>query len=410
MDVVIIGGGFAGLSCFQHIDRKKREVRLLTNRNHFLFTPLLPLAATGGVEVRSIVEPITSFEKSPGEIIIAEAVSADFEKKILHVRYDDGTFGEISYETLVIASGAVTADYGIPGIHEYCYFMKEMKDARKLREKILFQFEKAAHLQGAALDKALNFVIVGGGPTGVETACEIHDLAQEDLKKIAPALIPHVKIQIIEAGPDILTVFDKILVKYAEGKLKQKGILVKKNLAVKGMEKDKAILSNGESEESETILWTAGNAAGGFTKKVADTLKIKLGPQGRFPIGLNLKIEGIPYDLYAIGDCAVMRDKQGQPVPQTAQVAMKQGIFLGREISNRRNGEFSFKSMGMLASLGSGSAIADLGTFQFKGLLAWWFWKAAYITRLVSLRNKLSVLFDWIKVRFFGRNTARIEF
>jgi NADH:ubiquinone reductase (non-electrogenic) len=408
-DILIVGGGFSGFSCYQAIDRKKRQVHLLSNRNHFLFTPLLPLAAVGTVEVRSIVEPIHSFEKKKGEIIIGEAVDLWPEQNKLIVRFGPDQNEEIQYNTLVLAMGAVTATYKIPDVEKHCLFMKEMKDARALREKLLYQFERAAHLKDAERKKALNFVIVGAGATGVETACEIHDLIKKDLSKYLPELAQAAQIHIIEGTKDILSSFDRTLAEYAGRKLKQKGILVKTELAVKKIEAELLWLANGEIIESETIVWTAGIGPGHFTEKISEKLGIPL-EKGRIPTEQDLRVTCGYSNIYGLGDCSLAKDEKGHMIPATAQVAMKEGIYLGQRLSGKTKAPFHFKSMGMLASLGTGSAIADLGFFQFKGVLAWWFWKAAYLTRLVSMRNKISVLFDWIKVRFFGRNTARIEF
>ena len=409
VDILIIGGGFAGLSCFRAIDRTRRKVNLLSNRNHFLFTPLLPLAATGAVEVRSIVEPLWSFQKNPGEIIIGHAVDLDPAARKLIVETADSPKREVSYRTLVLTIGAVTATYDIPGVEEHCHFFREMKDARALRESILAQFERATQLEGEARAKALRFVVVGGGATGVELACEINDLIEEDLKRGFPDLAKASEVRIIEAQKEILTGFDRTLAHYAEGRLRQKKIRLQTAAAVQSVHKHQVTLKDGQAVDTETIIWTAGIGPSSFLKYVADRVGVKL-ENGRLPVDKTLAVGDPHLEVYAIGDCASFRDPLGRVLPATAQVAMKQGVFLGRQLSTGGKAGFTFRTMGMLASLGTGSAIADLGFLRFKGRLAWWFWKAAYLTRLVSLRNKTTVAFDWFKVRFFGRNTARIEF
>lgn len=407
-DVLILGSGFAGLCCFQAIDRKKRKVTLLTNRNHFLFTPLLPLAAVGTVEVRSIVEPIFSFQKNEGEIIIGEAADLRPGEKVLVYRCED-RLEQIAYKELVIAVGAVTASYGTPGVEEHCHYVKEMRDARALREKILYQFEKAASLPEESRAKALHFIIVGAGATGVEVACEIHDLVQHDMRRHYRRLLPFAKIEIVEAAKEILLAFDRTLARYAQNKMRQKGILLRTEAPVKAVERDKVHLRSGEILEAETIIWATGNAPNPFTQKLCESLKVTL-DRGRIPLDNSLRVISPYENIYAAGDCSILMSSKGQPFPSTAQVAMKQGAHLGRLFSGKKVRPFHFQSMGMLASLGSGSALADLGFMQFKGVLAWWFWKAAYLTKLVSLRNRISVFIDWTKVKFFGRNTARIDF
>jgi NADH:ubiquinone reductase (non-electrogenic) len=360
--------------------------------------------------VRSIVENIRMLEKRVGEVIIGEAIDMIPEDKRLIIKLDQGRTNEIKYHSLVIAAGAVIATFDIPEVQEHCLFVKEMKDARRLREKILFQFDKASYLNGLERKRALTFVLVGAGATGVETACEIDDLIKDDLTRYYPKLAAESRIEIIEATSDILPAFDRTLARYAQLKLQRKGIRVRTELPVKAVEEGKVIMISGEAIDSDTIIWATGNGPSKFTLRIAQQLDIQLEKGGRIPVGRDLKVKSLYPDIYAIGDSAACWDGQGRLLPATAQVAMKQGIYLGKILSGKKTKPFYFQSMGMLASLGSGSAIADLGTLRFRGLLAWWFWKAAYLTRLVSLRNKLSVLFDWFKVKLFGRNTARIEF
>jgi NADH dehydrogenase FAD-containing subunit len=408
-DILIVGGGFAGLSCFRSVDRRRRSVTLLSDRNHFLFTPLLPLAATGAVEVRSIVEPLWSFQKSPGEIVIGRVADIDSVKREVLIESDPQDPLKIRYRVLVLAIGAVTSTYGIPGVEQHCLYFKQMKHARVLRERILAQFERAMDLTGAARKRALCFAVVGGGATGVELACEIHDLIEEDLKREFPDLAKESDVQVIEGRNAILTEFGQTLAHYAARKLKQKRIHVQTGIPAREVRDHQVVLDNGQIVEAETIIWTAGIGPSPFLKQLAGRWGVEL-ERGRIPVNGRFAVGGKYPEVYAIGDCASFKDPGGHALPPTAQVAMKEGIFLGKQLSHGGHADFSFRSMGMLASLGSGSAIADLGFLQFKGRLAWWFWKAAYLTRLVSLRNKATVAFDWLKIRLFGRNTARIDY
>lgn len=409
-DILIIGGGFAGFSCFRTIDRKKRRVTLLTDRNHFLFTPLLPLAAVGTIEVRSIVESVHLYEKAPGEVVIGKASDIDPAKKEVTVTFGDKRTDRLEYETLVIATGVEVNTYGIPGVTENAYFLKEMKHARVLREKVLGQFDTAHSLKSEERKAALRFAIVGAGATGVETACEIHDLIKHDLSKYYGELAREAEIIIIEAAKDILAVFDRTLAKYAQLKLNQKGIQIMTESVVQEVKPGNVVLRSGQIIPAGTIIWAGGNGTVDFVKKASEGFGAELHRSGRILTGPDLIIQGMQKDHYAIGDCAACPDPKGGFLPQTAQVAMKQGRYMSKVLSKKTTKPFTFKSMGMLASLGSGAAIADLGTFRLKGMFAWWFWKAAYLTRLVSFRNKVSVAFDWMKVRLFGRNTARIDY
>jgi len=408
-DILIVGGGFAGLSCFRAINRKDKSVMLLTNRNHFLFTPLLPLASAGSVEVRSIIESVQLYEKREGEVVIAKAIEADPVSRKVMVEYPGGGQGEIEYKALVIAAGAETNTFGVSGVKEHCFFMREMKHARLMREKILMQFDKASSLRGDDQKAALRFVVVGAGATGVEVACEIEDLIQSDLRNYYPNLTNKAEIIIIEATKDILAAFDRRLAAYAKSRMLKKGILVRTEQLVEAVEKSRLILKSGEIIDTDTILWATGNGPNSFTKKIFEKFSIPLHRSGRIPVDSYLNIHGHE-EVFVIGDCAAFIDKNSEMIPATAQAAMKQGIFVAHILSGKKQRPFSFKSLGMLASLGSGDAIADLGFLQIRGMLAWWFWKAAYLTRLVSLRNKVSVAFDWLKVKFLGRSTARVDF
>lgn len=409
-DILIIGSGFAGLSCLKSIKRDKRQVTLLTNRNHFLFSPLLPQATAGTVEVRSIVEPIYSFAKTKDEILIGEAEDIDPTARTVQVKLDRDYHTHIQFNSLVVAIGAETATFGIPGVKEFTLFMREMKDARKLREQVLERFERAAFLPTKERKNALVFAIVGAGATGIEVACEIHDLIHLDLIHVYPELVQESTIQIIEGMKEILPAFDRTLAEYAKNQIKEKGILLRTECRVQTVEENKLILATGETIEADTIIWAAGNGPQAFTLKLAEKIHIEL-ERGRIPVDKSLGIKSPYSDFYAIGDCSAAKDKKGNPLPAAAQVAMRQGIFLAKALNDRNASRiFNYESMGMLASLGSGKAIADLGAFQFKGIFAWWFWKAAYLTKLVSWRNKVSVAVDWLKVKLFGRNTARIDF
>jgi NADH dehydrogenase FAD-containing subunit len=411
LDLLVIGGGFAGLNLFREIDHQRREVTLLTNRNHFLFSPLLPLAATGVVEIRSIVEPLRSFQAREGgdKILVGEAVDLDPHESVVMVQFPHGP-ETLKYRTLVIAAGLETATYGITGVEENCHFFKEMRDARRLREKILYQFDRASLLSGEERKRALRFIVVGAGPTGVELVCEIDDLLEKDLHRQFPDLGADVETLLLDSSEIILPVFDRELADYAIRKMLQKKIQIMTGIKVVAVEKDTVRFAEGGGIEAETIVWTAGVSAGPFIRKVAERLEVSTQRAGRIPVNDTLSLDLFP-NIYLIGDCAAKRDEEGQVLPATAQVAAKEGKFLAKQLSGgpKTSAKFNYRGLGMLASLGSGAAIAEVGTIRLKGWVAWWFWKAAYLTRLVSWRNKVTVAFDWLKVMIFGRNTARID-
>jgi NADH dehydrogenase FAD-containing subunit len=316
----------------------------------------------------------------------------------------------LKYRTLVIAAGLETATYGITGVEENCHFFKEMRDARRLREKILYQFDRASLLSGEERKRALRFIVVGAGPTGVELVCEIDDLLEKDLHRQFPDLGADVETLLLDSSEIILPVFDRELADYAIRKMLQKKIQIMTGIKVVAVEKDTVRFAEGGGIEAETIVWTAGVSAGPFIRKVAERLEVSTQRAGRIPVNDTLSLDLFP-NIYLIGDCAAKRDEEGQVLPATAQVAAKEGKFLAKQLSGgpKTSAKFNYRGLGMLASLGSGAAIAEVGTIRLKGWVAWWFWKAAYLTRLVSWRNKVTVAFDWLKVMIFGRNTARID-
>ena len=403
--IVVLGSGFAGYSFLSNFPRRLAELTLISPRNYFLFTPLLPSAVSGTVEFRSILEP-TRRRLRHVRILDAFAESVNLKEKRIACR---GAVGmepfTLDYDLLVIAVGARVADYGVPGVAEHTHPLTSVEDGRAIRRGILEQLA-LAEVPGISEDEVrrrLTFVICGAGPTGVEVAAEIQELLQHELRRSYPRLTPLARIILIEAQERILTSFAEALSDYAKKTFRRDGISVRTGAVVASVEKGVVRLANGEAIPYGFIVWAAGNAPTDLTT----SLGFEMSAGGRIKVGTDLLVPGLPH-VYALGDCAAAGDP---PMPATAQIAQQQGKYLAKAIANRLKGKlvrpFRRRDFGMLAYLGAGKALADLPQAKWAGWTAWLFWRSVYITKLVSFSNKVKVLFDWMKVRMFGRDLSR---
>ncbi|HEX3554246.1 MAG TPA: FAD-dependent oxidoreductase [Thermoanaerobaculia bacterium] len=403
--LVVLGCGFGGYSLLYDLHREHWDATLITPRNYFLFTPLLPSAVTGTVEVRSILEPARRRLRGV-RVLEGLAEAIDFEQR--RVACAGAVSGErfsVPFDTLVIAVGAAVADYGVPGVAEHTLKLASVEDARAIRRSILEQFARA-EIPGLALEQVrqrLTFVVCGGGPTGVEAAAEIHDLIHEEIAQSYPELAPSARVVLVEALGRLLTSFDQALAEYTLQHFKRGGIEVRTSAKVTVVEKDGIRLEDGELLHCGMVLWAGGNAA----VPLLASLGLPLTPRGRLAVTPFLGLPDHP-GVYALGDCAAAGDP---PLPATAQVAQQQGEYLARALDRGRAGRtlqpFRFKTSGMLAYIGGGQALADLPKVKWSGRGAWLFWRSVYLTKLVSPANKAKVLFDWLKARLFGRDLSR---
>ncbi|MBX7148640.1 FAD-dependent oxidoreductase [bacterium] len=403
--LVILGSGFAGFSLLKGINTKDYDVVMVSPRNHFLFTPLLPSTTVGTIEFRSIIEPI----RIAKENITFYQASANRLDEVTRTLYChnalDGEEFSLNYDYLVITVGAAVNTFGIPGVEEHALFLKELWDARKIRQRIIECFERAATpgLATHEVDRLLHFVVVGGGPTGIEFAAEMHDFLEEDLTEWYPALIPFFKITVVEAAATILGSFDKSLSDYATKAFKRQKIDILTRSLVKEIKNDGVVLADGTEIPAGLTVWTGGNGPRDFVKN----LPFDKDKAGRLITDKDLRIPNT-LGIYALGDCAVIENKN---FPATAQVAQQQGKHLSKILTRLARGKeikpFRYRHLGMLAYVGSHQALADLPNVQGRGFITWVFWRSAYVTKLVSFKNKVLVLFDWFKKLIFGRDISR---
>lgn len=402
-DLVILGTGFASFSLLKSIDTRRWRTTVISPRNHFLFTPLLPSTTVGTLEFRSIIESVRTARKGAA-FIEARAVALDEQASSLLCEAEGGTFG-IGYDVLVIGVGGEPNTFGVPGVREYARPLKELVDARRIRQDILRLLEQASRpgLAAEERDRLVHFVVVGGGPTGVEFAAELNDFLSGDLRRVYPDLIPHVRITLLEGQERILGSFDEVLGAYTSSLFARKNIEVRTVSSVASIDATIITLKDGVTIPYGLVVWSAGIAPVGFTR----SLDVRKDGAGRVLTDEFLRVSGREL-MYALGDGAAI---EGMVYPMTAQVAQQQGTYLARQlnamIQGKRTRAFRYRHYGMLAYVGSNRALADLKSFKGRGFITFLFWRSAYLTRLVSIRNKILVVFDWIKAFVFGRDISR---
>ena len=402
--VVVLGSGFAAFSFAKQADLSLFDPTLVSPRNHFLFTPLLPSTTVGTIEFRSIIEPIR-IACPAVKFFQAVCNSIDFKKKTIRCEGSPGTRFELSYDILVIAVGSTVNTYGIPGVHEHALFLKDLSDARKIRQRIIDCFEQAAqpNMSEEKQQQLLRFVVVGGGPTGVEFAAEIHDFLEEDITKTYPGLSGKVSIVLLEATEHILNTFDAALGEYTTKLFRRQHIQLRTSSLVKKIDARAIYLKNGTTIPCGLVVWTAGVGPSDLVK----SLLFQKDASSRILTDELFRVAGHE-DIYAVGDCATPKEKN---FPATAQVAQQEGKYLAAALAKKIKGRevrpFRYRHYGMLAYVGSNRALADLSSIKGKGFSTWLFWRSAYLTRLVSVKNKVLVIFDWFKTFVFGRDISR---
>jgi NADH:ubiquinone reductase (non-electrogenic) len=401
--LVILGSGFGAFSLIREIDTSAHAVTVVSPRNHFVFTPLLPSTTVGTIEFRSIIEPVRTARTG---IAFHEAActGVDRERRTVRCRQEDEEFS-LDYDILVIAVGAGNNTYGIPGVEEHALFLKEVADARAIRQRIIACCERASvpGLGDEERRRLVHVVVVGGGPTGVEFAAEMYDFLTRDLVRSYPLLRDLVRITLIEASGQLLSTFDATLSAYTARQFRRQRIEVRTGVPVASVGATAVHLRDGSAVPYGLLVWSTGIAP----RPVTRILPFPKDPPGRILVDPYLCVRG-ETAVYALGDCATQEE---QNLPATSQVAQQEGRYLGRALNRRARGRdpkpFVYKHLGMLAYIGSNRALADLAAVKGRGFATWLFWRSTYLTKLVSPKNKLLVLFDWFKTLVFGRDISR---
>lgn len=403
--VVIVGMGFGGLSAAKALADKGMQIVMVDRHNYHLFQPLLYQVATAGLEQESIAYPVRALARNwkNTSFRLTEVNGVNFDQK--QVSTDSGP---IAYDYLVLAAGSRTNFFGNQSIEQHAFDLKQLSHSETLRNHILTLFEKASQLQDKAeRAKLLTFVIVGGGPTGVEFAGALRELVTHVLSQDYPEVATgETRIILVEAAASLLTAMPERLRSYALDRLQGMGVEVMLNMLVTGADEEHVILKSGEIIPSRTLFWSAGVAAA----ELAGKLGVPQVAGGRVAVMPDLSIEGIP-EVFVIGDMAsVMQD--GKPLPMMAPVASQQGRHVARAILARQNEEtappFHYVDKGAMATIGRSSAVATTHGFSFSGYIAWLAWLLLHLYYLIGFRNRILVLMNWSYYYFFHERQVRL--
>ncbi|EXJ56149.1 NADH dehydrogenase [Cladophialophora yegresii CBS 114405] len=464
-NLVILGTGWGTVSLLKKLDTENYNVVVVSPRNYFLFTPLLPSCTVGTIEHRSIMEPIRNIlrhKKANVKYYEAEATKIDYEKRIVYAKDESEIKGdvmetEIPFDMLVIGVGAENATFGIPGVREHACFLKEVNDAQKIRKQIMDCVETASFKDQSPdeIRRLLHMVVVGGGPTGVEFAGELQDFFMEDLQKWVPSIKDSFHVTLVEALPNVLPMFSKQLIEYTESSFKEEHIEIRTKTMVKNVT-DKYIEAEIQKPDGSKgiekipyglLVWATGNAVRPVVKDLMSQIPAQAKARRGLEVNEYMVVNGAE-NIWAVGDCAVAN------YAPTAQVAAQEGAFLARlfntmaktdaieaemrelsakqanakpderkvileEINERQRqlrrvkqiGAFSYSHQGSLAYIGAEKAVADVSWFSGNiasgGTMTYLFWKSAYLSMCFSTRNRILVCFDWVKAKFFGRDVSR---
>ena len=403
--VVIVGGGFGGLATAREFAGKNVRVTLIDRSNHHLFQPLLYQVAIAGLSPADIAAPIRAILRKLKNVtvLMAEAVGIDFKNNILKL-----ADGEIGYDYLVLAVGGRTSYFGNEHWEQFAPGLKDLDDAVEIRRRVLTAFEAAERETDRDLrQKLLTFVVVGGGPTGVELAGAIaelsHTVLARDFRNIDPR---ETRVILLEGGPRILASFSPELSDSATRQLNQLGVNVRLNTRVTNIDENGAYLAN-HLIRSATIIWGAGIQGTAFS----EALNVAHDRAGRLVVEPDLSVPGHS-NVFAIGDMSCFTHQNGKPLPGVSPVAMQMGRTAARNIlasiDGRQRSVFSYFDKGSMATIGRQAAVAEMGKIKMSGLIAWLAWLFVHLIFLIGFRNRISALFNWAYSYFTYERGARL--
>ena len=412
--IVILGGGFAGMSTARKLERLLRpgeaEITLVSRENFSLFTPMLPEVGSGNLETRHVVTPVRAQLKRT-EFVLADVTGIDFSTRHVDVEHTIlGTRLSIPFDQLVFALGSVTSTFDLPGIAERSLPYKTLEDADRLRNHVIAMLE----LADAATDplerkRLLTFVFVGGGFTGVEAAGEMADFFRSSLRFYPSIAHDEIEIFLVEGGKKLLPDLQAGMGEYSAKALTARGINVMLDSLVAGADDAGLQLKGGRSIPTSTIVWSAGVKP----SPAVAALPIATGRGGSIVVTPELSVPGYP-GVWALGDCASIPERGGGTYPPTAQHALREGPVLADNIVATLREQplrpFVFDSLGMMASLGARRGVAGLyGKFLIKGFFAWLLWRMYYLLRLPGVDRQIRVAFDWALGLIFPRDIAELR-
>lgn len=405
--VVIVGAGFGGLSAVKHLRGAPVGITLVDQRNHHLFQPLLYQVATASLAPSEIAWPIRSILRDRKDVttILATVTGVDAAGKAVRLA-DEST---VPYDTLILATGARHGYFGHDDWERVAPGLKTVEDATAIRGKILSVFEEAEReMDPARQESLLTFAIVGAGPTGVELAGTIADLAHDTLPHDFRAIDTHkTRVLLVEAGQKVLSGYPDDLSRYAKRALEKLGVEVILGEPVTLIE-DGALSFGERRVEAHTIIWAAGVRA----SPAAEWLGVPADRNGRIVVGPDLSVPGYA-NIFAVGDTVAVKAPDGSPVPGIAPAAKQEGAFVAKTIRRRIAGaseqrSFHYHHEGSLAQIGKRKAVIDFGWVKLRGAVAWWLWGIAHVYFLVGVRSRLSVALNWLWIYMRNQRGARL--
>ena len=393
--VVIVGAGFGGLTAIEYLAGAPVRITLIDQRNHHIFQPLLYQAATASLTPSDIAWPIRALVRDRHEVVTLLGTVAGVHAESNRVVLQDGT--TLAYDTLILATGARHAYFGHDDWEQFAPGLKTIEDATAIRRRILLAFEHAELEPDPKVRAALlSFVVIGGGPTGVELAGTIVELARDTLPRDFRRIeTQKARVILVEAGSRLLANYAPDLSQYAQKSLEKIGIEIRLGAAVTDCRAD-GVMIGSEFLPARTLIWAAGVAA----SPAAQWLNAPADRAGRLQVNRDLSVPGHA-NIFAIGDTIAVSRPDGTPGPGIAPAAKQEGAFVAKLIRQRLRGgagqqAFHYQHQGDLAQIGKGRAVTDFGWIKLKGGLAWWLWGIVHIYFLIGLRTRLSVVLSWL--------------
>jgi NADH dehydrogenase len=406
--VVIVGGGFGGLTCARALNGAAIELTLIDRQNHHLFQPLLYQVALASLAPNEIAVPIRSIlrKQKNATVLLSEVTSIDLAARRLSLAQAE----DIEYDYLVLAPGARTHYFGHDAWAHYAPGLKSIDDAIEIRRRVLLAFEAAEReLDPAERAKLLSFVVIGAGPTGVELAGAIAELGRyvlgRDFRRVRPS---ETRVLLIEGGARVLATFDPSLSEETVQQLSSLGVQVRTGTVVEKIGPEGVVLRSGEVLAASTILWAAGVSSSPLLEKLGS----KLDRAGRAYVEKDCSLPGHP-EVFVIGDAAYFLGDDEKPLPGVSPTAMQMGRHVAHIISDATRGKgarapFHYRDKGSMATIGRSRAVAEMGNLKLTGFLAWLAWLFVHIWYLIGFRNRLLVFFDWSWSYFTFRRGARL--
>jgi NADH:ubiquinone reductase (H+-translocating) len=412
--IVILGGGFGGVYAAIHLEKLLArehavEICLVSRDNFFLFTPMLHEIAASDLEVTNIVNPLRKLLHRV-DVLVGKVNEIDLpNKRVLISRGYRNGLQQVDYDHLVIALGSITNFYNLPGFPKLPLAMKSLPDAIRLRAQVLRHLEEAnSECNPSDRQSLLTFVVAGGGFAGVETVAALNDFVREALPFYPNLSENMLRVMLVHSGSVILPELGESLGRYSEKVLAQRGVEIRHNTRVKRMTDGDIVLTDDTSIPSRTLVWTAGTVPNPLVSSLPCGKE-----RGRLIVNQFLGVPDWP-DVWAVGDCAFVPDTRnpGKSHPPTAQHAIREGKVVAQNIAaalaDRPLKSFSFRTIGLLASIGRRMGVARIFGFNFSGFFAWWMWRTVYLSKLPGLDKKVRVAFDWTLDLLFPKDVCAV--